>query len=146
VTRRTLDRVFAELKAQRVALEGMLLKPNMVISGKQCPEQASVEQVAEATLRCFYRCVPAAIPGINFLSGGQDAELATRHLDAMNRRGPHPWVVSFSYSRALQAPALELWAGQPENVPAAQQALLKRARNNGAATRGQYSTEMEEAA
>lgn len=145
VTGRTLDKVFAELKAQRVCLDYMLLKPNMVISGKQCPEQATVEQVAEATLRCFYRSVPAAVPGIVFLSGGQDEVLATRHLDVMNRRGPHPWTVSFSYSRALQGPALKFWAGKPENVCEAQQALLKRARANGAATRGEYSADMEEA-
>lgn len=146
VTERTLNQVFAELKAQNVLLEGMVLKPNMVISGKSCPDQASVEQVAEATLRCFYRCVPAAVPGIVFLSGGQDAELATAHLDAMNRCGPHPWTVSFSYSRALQAPALTTWAGQADNVPAAQKALLQRARNNGAAARGEYSKDMESAA
>ena len=146
VTDRVLDAVFAELKAQNVMLEGMLLKPNMVIAGKQCPQQAGVEQVAEATLRCLKRRVPAAVPGIVFLSGGQSDELATAHLDAMNRKGPHPWKLSFSYGRALQAPALAAWAGKDDNIPAAQQAYLKRARNNGAAARGEYSADMEQAA
>jgi len=146
VTDRVLDAVFTELKKQNVMLEGMLLKPNMVISGKQCPQQAGVEQVAEATLRCLNRRVPSAVPGIVFLSGGQSDELATAHLDAMNRMGPQPWKLSFSYGRALQAPALDAWRGKPENVEAAQQAYLKRARNNGAAARGEYSADMEEAA
>ncbi|MBS63033.1 class I fructose-bisphosphate aldolase [Salinisphaera sp.] len=146
VTDRVLDAVFAELKAQNVMLEGMLLKPNMVIAGKQCPQQAGVEQVAQATLRCLKRRVPAAVPGIVFLSGGQSDELATAHLDAMNRMGPQPWKLSFSYGRALQAPALAAWGGKDENIAAAQKAYLKRARNNGAAARGEYSADMEEAA
>lgn len=146
VTGRVLEAVFSELHAHQVYPEGMLLKPNMVISGKKCPEQAGVEEVAEATVRCLSRYVPAAVPGIVFLSGGQSAELATEHLNAMNRRGPHPWALSFSYGRALQGPALETWAGKPENVPAAQQAFAHRARLNSAATKGEYSTEQEKAA
>lgn len=146
VTDRVLDAVFAELKTQKVMLEGMLLKPNMVISGKQCPHQAGVEEVAQATLRCLKRRVPPAVPGIVFLSGGQSNELATAHLDAINRHGPQPWTLSFSYGRALQAPALDAWRGKPENVEAAQQAYLKRARNNAAAARGEYSADMEKAA
>src|SRR5699024_12700531 len=110
------------------------------------PEQASVEDVAEATLRCLNRRVPAAVPGIVFLSGGQSDEVATAHLDAMNRRGPQPWTLSFSYGRALQAPALASWQGQADNVSAAQAAYYKRAKCNGAATRGEYSQDMESAA
>jgi len=146
VTDAVLDAVFAELKQQNVMLEGMLLKPNMVIAGKSCPDQAGVEQVAETTLRCLKRRVPAAVPGIVFLSGGQSDELATAHLDAMNKRGPQPWKLSFSYGRALQAPALAAWRGDADNIPAAQQAYYKRARNNGAATLGEYSPDMEDAA
>lgn len=146
VTAATLARVFAELDAQGVFLEGMLLKPNMVISGKECPEQAGVEQVAEATLRCLKRYVPAAVPGIVFLSGGQSDEVATAHLDAMNRIGGAPWRLSFSYGRALQAPALKAWGGSAEKIAAAQQAYYLRAKCNGAATRGEYSTAMESAA
>lgn len=146
VTDRVLEAVFAELKAQHVLLEGMLLKPNMVISGKACPQQAGVEQVAQATTRCLKRRVPAAVPGIVFLSGGQSDELATAHLDAMNKQGPYPWRLSFSYGRALQAPALAAWRGKQENVEAAKQAYFKRARNNSAAARGEYSADMEDAA
>ncbi len=146
VSGRVLDALFAELEHQRVRCEELLLKPNMVLAGKGCSEQADVEQVAEATLRCFRRFVPAAVPGIVFLSGGQDAERATAHLNAMNRRGPHPWKISFSFSRALQAPALETWRGERANVSAAQRALYKRARNNAAAVRGEYDTGMEDAA
>ena len=146
VTDAVLDAVFVELKKQNVLLEGMLLKPNMVISGKQCPQQAGVEEVASATLRCLNRRVPSAVPGIVFLSGGQSDELATAHLDAMNRMGPQPWALSFSYGRALQAPALQAWRGQADNIPAAQQAFLKRARNNGAAAKGEYNADMENAA
>src|SRR5699024_1455774 len=146
VTNTVLDQVFAELKRQQVMLEGMLLKPNMVIAGKKCPQQAGVEEVAQATLRCLNRRVPAAVPGIVFLSGGQSDELATAHLDAMNRRGPQPWVLSFSYGRALQAPALAAWRGLADNVAAAQAAYYKRAKCNGAAARGEYSTAMEDAA
>lgn len=146
VTDRVLDSVFSELKLQRVLLEGMLLKPNMVIAGKKCPQQAGIEEVAEATLRCLGRRVPAAVPGIVFLSGGQSDEDATAHLDAMNRRGPQPWPLSFSYGRALQAPALAAWQGSADNIAAAQAAYYKRARCNGAATRGEYSRSMEDAA
>lgn len=146
VTDRVLDAVFTELKMQQVMLEGMLLKPNMVISGKQCPDQASVAQVAQATLRCLRRRVPAAVTGIVFLSGGQSDALATAHLNALNCMGPQPWKLSFSYGRALQAPALDAWRGKPENVEAAQQAYLKRARNNSAAARGEYSADMEQVA
>ncbi len=146
VTSAALERVFAELNAQGVALEGMLLKPNMVVSGSECGEQADVATVARMTVDCLRRYVPAAVPGILFLSGGQSDELATAHLDAMNRLGPHPWALSFSYGRALQAAALKAWGGQPENIAAGQQAFLHRARCNHAASRGEYAAEMEQAA
>jgi fructose-bisphosphate aldolase class I len=134
VTDRMQQKVFAELRAQRVTLEGMLLKCNMVLSGTEWPQQATVDDVADATLRCLRRNVPAAVPGIVFLSGGQSAELATEHLAAINhRRGNAPWELSFSYGRALQDPALKAWAGQSENVAAAEAALLDRARANHAA-------------
>ncbi|RJS95347.1 class I fructose-bisphosphate aldolase [Salinisphaera sp. Q1T1-3] len=146
VTGRVLKAVFDALNTQQVMLEGMLLKPNMIIAGKKSARQADVDAVAEATLRCLKRYVPASVPGIVFLSGGQSDELATAHLDAMNKRGPHPWKLSFSYGRALQAPALAAWRGEPENVPAAQAAYLKRARNNGAAAAGRYESTMENVA
>ena len=146
VTGRVLTKVFAALNAQNVLLEGMLLKPNMVIAGKKSQKQAGVDEVADATLRCLRRHVPAAVPGIVFLSGGQSDELATAHLNAMNQRGEQPWGLSFSYGRALQAPALAAWQGKPENVEAAQKAYHKRAKNNGAAARGRYSSDMESAA
>jgi fructose-bisphosphate aldolase class I len=146
VTGVVLHAVFHALFEQRVALEGMLLKPNMVIAGKECARQASVEEVATATLRCLRRHVPAAVPGIVFLSGGQNARLATAHLNAINRLpGPKPWKVSFSYGRALQDPALEAWYGRDENLAAGQKALYRRARSNGAASVGKYTDEMEEA-
>lgn len=145
-TERTLAHVFAELDRQGVLLEGMLLKPNMVISGTECATQANADEVARATLRCMKRHVPAAVPGIVFLSGGQSDEVATANLDAMNRIGAAPWRLSFSYGRALQAPALKAWRGEPENVRAAQQAYYLRARCNGAATRGEYDPDMEKAA
>jgi fructose-bisphosphate aldolase, class I len=146
VTGVVLHAVFHALFEQRVALEGMLLKPNMVIAGKECARQASVEEVATATLRCLRRHVPAAVPGIVFLSGGQNARLATAHLNAINRLpGPKPWKVSFSYGRALQDPALEAWHGRDENLAAGQKALYRRARSNGAASVGKYTDEMEEA-
>jgi fructose-bisphosphate aldolase class I len=138
--------VFTELHDQRVQLEGMLLKPNMVLSGYDCPQQASVDEVAEQTLRCLRHNVPAAVPGIVFLSGGQTDEAATAHLDAINRHGPQPWELSFSYGRALQAPAQKAWAGKTENVAAGQSAYLKRARLNGAARSGAYDPAMEQAA
>jgi fructose-bisphosphate aldolase class I len=143
VTSRTLHAVFTELRDQRVHPEGMLLKPNMVLSGYGNPDQASHEQVAEETIRCFKRHVPAAVPGIVFLSGGQSDEDATANLNAMNALGPHPWQLSFSYGRALQAPALKAWEGKPENVEAAQRAYYHRAKLNGAARTGVYAPEME---
>jgi fructose-bisphosphate aldolase, class I len=145
-TGRVLQAVYTELHDQRVELRGTLLKPNMVLSGYEAPQRAGFDEVAEATLECLYRHVPAAVPGIVFLSGGQTDEDATAHLNAMNQRGPHPWELSFSYGRALQAPALKAWRGQAENMEAAQQAYLHRARLNGAARSGGYSAEMEELA
>ncbi|MGA9395519.1 MAG: class I fructose-bisphosphate aldolase [Azonexus sp.] len=145
VTAQVLEAVFAELDAHRVVFEGMLLKPNMVIAGKKCPRQASVQEVAEATIRCLRRYVPAAVPGIVFLSGGQSAEEATDHLNAMNAMGRHPWEVSFSYGRALQAPVLAAWQGQESNTAAAQKALLTRCRLNGLARDGKYDRSMESA-
>jgi len=145
VTEATLAAVYHALHGQRVVLEGTLLKPNMVLSGAACPKQAGVMEVAEATVRCFRRTVPTAVPGIVFLSGGQSAELATEHLDAMNRVGPHPWELSFSYGRALQAPPLEAWRGHDENVQAAQKAFYIRSKLNGAARYGKYTREMESA-
>ena len=135
--------VFAALADQDVHLEGILLKPNMVISGTTCPTQAGVEEVAEATVRCLKRTVPGAVPGIVFLSGGQSDELATAHLNAMNALGAAPWELSFSYGRALQAPALKAWAGDNANRPAAAAAFMHRARCNGAARSGSYSDAME---
>ena len=146
VTARTLHAVFTELRDQRVHFEQMLLKPNMVLSGYDASEQASDDEIAEQTLRCFYRHVPAAVPGIVFLSGGQSDEDATRRLSVMNALGPHPWELSFSYGRALQAPALKAWCGQPEGVGAAQQAYYHRAKMNSAARSGSYTPEMENTA
>ena len=143
VTSRTLHAVFTELRDQRVQPEGMLLKPNMVLSGYECPEQASHEEVAAETIRCFRRHVPAAVPGIVFLSGGQSDEDATVNLNAINAIGPHPWSVSFSYGRALQAPALKAWGGKEENVEAGQRAYYHRAKMNSAAQTGMYAPEME---
>ena len=140
VTEEALRTVFGELAQQDVLLEGMLLKPNMVISGAVCPEQADVQEVAERTLQCLLRAVPAAMPGIVFLSGGQSDEVATRHLDAMNKLpAVKPWKLSFSYGRALQAAPLKAWGGKVENAAAAQAALLARAKANGAATLGRYA-------
>ncbi len=143
VTSAVLETVFAELDAHRVAFEGMLLKPNMIIPGKKCPQQASAQEVAEATIRCMKRYVPAAVPGIVFLSGGQSAEEATDNLNAMNAMGAHPWQVSFSYGRALQAPVLAAWKGIEGNAAAAQRALQKRCRLNGLARDGAYARSME---
>ena len=149
-TRRTLHKVFDELYHQRVDLKGILLKPNMVISGKGAAEQATAEEVAQWTIRCFRETVPAAVPGIVFLSGGQSDEQASENLNAINSlspsMGPQPWVLSFSYGRALQAPALKAWAGLPENVEAGQSFLALRARCNSAAVAGRYSASMEELA
>jgi fructose-bisphosphate aldolase class I len=143
-TTRTLRRVFAALAEQRVPLEKILLKPNMVLSGNECPQQAGPGEVARATVDCFRRCVPAAVPGIVFLSGGQSDVQATANLNAMNALGESlPWELSFSYGRALQAPALTAWMGSAANVGKAQQAYFLRARLNGAARKGTYSAAME---
>ena len=143
VTQRVLNKVFQELRIQRVALEGMILKPNMVISGKKAAKQASVDEVAEKTIRVLKHCVPAAVPGIAFLSGGQSDEDATAHLDAMNRIGGVPWKLTFSYGRALQAAPQHAWAGKSENVPAGQQAFSHRARMNSLAAKGEWKTDLE---
>jgi fructose-bisphosphate aldolase class I len=145
VTEQVLRTVFSQLYAQRVLLEGLILKPNMVLPGLACPRQETAEQVADATVECLLRAVPAAIPGIAFLSGGQSAELASARLNAMNVRfkSRMPWALAFSFSRAIQQPALEIWKGNPANGLAAQQALLKRARCNLAARRGDYNPSME---
>jgi fructose-bisphosphate aldolase class I len=142
-TGRVLQAVYTELHDQRIDYAGTLLKPNMVLSGYSAQNRASVEEVADATLACFYEHVPAAVPGIVFLSGGQTDEDATAHLNAMNAKGPHPWQLSFSYGRALQAPALKAWSGKPENVEAGQRAYYHRAKMNGAARTGMYAPEME---
>jgi fructose-bisphosphate aldolase class I len=141
-----LDHLFRSLRDQRVVPETMLLKPNMVLSGAKCPRQAGAEEVAEATLHCLRRSVPAAVPGVMFLSGGQSPERATQHLNAMNTMpGPRPWALSFSFARALQAPAMDAWRGSPAAVAAAQQAFLHRARLISAAREGRYTPEMEQA-
>src|ERR1700710_2468395 len=144
VTQRVLNKVFQELRIQRVALEGMILKPNMVISGKKCPKQASVEEVAEKTIRLLKSCVPAAVPGIAFLSGGQSDEDATAHLNAMNRIGGLPWKLTFSYGRALQAAPQQAWAGKAENVAAGQQAFTHRAMMNSLASKGEWQADLEQ--
>jgi len=140
VTEEVLHAVFDQLHGQRVLLEGMLLKPNMVLPGADCAEQGSIDEVADATVGCLLRAVPAAVPGIAFLSGGQSAELASARLNAMNRRvsSRAPWALAFSYARAIQQSALDAWRGQAGNVPAAQQALFHRADCNRAARRGEY--------
>jgi fructose-bisphosphate aldolase class I len=143
VTVRTQKAVFDELFAQRVAYEGMILKPNMVISGKKCPVQAPPEEVAEQTLRCLYTTVPPAVPGIAFLSGGQSSEQAVLHLDLMNKQGPHPWQLSFSYGRALQDEALRTWKGASDNVAEAQKVFTHRSKLTSAAREGGYSRDME---
>jgi fructose-bisphosphate aldolase class I len=142
-TGRVLLAVYQELHDQRLELRGTLLKPNMVLSGYSAPSRAGVDEVADATLEVLYKHVPAAVPGIVFLSGGQTDEDATAHLNAMNARGPHPWELSFSYGRALQAPALKAWVGEEANVQAAQDAFAHRARMNGLARNGEYSPELE---
>jgi fructose-bisphosphate aldolase class I len=143
VTTWVLKETFQELFLNRVALEGMVLKPNMAVPGKKSPKQASVEEVAEKTVRVLKECVPAAVPGIAFLSGGQSDEEATAHLDAINKLSPLPWRVTFSYGRALQAAPQKVWAGKPENVAAAQRAFNHRARMNGLATLGQWKADLE---
>ena len=146
VTGRVLNKVFRELSAQRVALEGMILKPNMVVSGKKNPKQASVEEVAAKTIRLLKACVPAAVPGIAFLSGGQSDEEATAHLNAMHRLGPLPWPLTFSYGRALQAAPQKAWSGKAENVSAGQRAFSHRARMNGLASKGEWESSLEKKA
>jgi len=146
VTTEVLSLVYAELTAHRVGLEGTLLKPNMIVSGKGCPAQAGASQVAEATVRALSRVVPPAVPGIVFLSGGQTPRQATENLSAMNAMGKHPWELSFSYGRALQDPVLKAWKGKATNVQAAKEAFLRRSKLNGAARYGKYSPSMEEAA
>ena len=146
VTSAVLDALYEALFLQRVRLDGTLLKPNMVLSGYSCSQQASVEEVAEASVRCFRATVPAAVPGIVFLSGGQSDELATAHLNAMNQLGSLPWELSFSYGRALQAPALKAWKGEVANVDAGRNAFFHRAKLNSAARSGSYTADMEKAA
>jgi fructose-bisphosphate aldolase class I len=146
VTNAALEAVFAELASHKVALEGIVLKPNMVISGTEASNRAGPQEVAEATLRSLKAHVPAEVPGIAFLSGGQTAEEATEHLGLMNQIGDLPWELSFSYGRALQAPVLDAWLGKEENFGAGQEALFKRAKLNSLAHLGQYEVAMENAA
>jgi fructose-bisphosphate aldolase class I len=147
VTEFTLRTLFSQLYEHRIALEGVILKPNMVVPGKKAARQASPEEVAQKTIQCLRRAVPAAIPGIVFLSGGQSDEEATANLNAMNASGQNPpWTLSFSYGRALQAAPLQAWRGEVERVPAAQQAFLHRARMNGIAQRGEWNAALENAA
>ncbi|MFL6819916.1 MAG: class I fructose-bisphosphate aldolase [Bradyrhizobium sp.] len=146
VTQRVLNKTFQELRVQRVALEGMILKPNMAIAGKKSSKQASIEEVAEKTVRMLKACVPAAVPGIAFLSGGQSDEQATAHLDAMNRIGGLPWQLTFSYGRALQAAPQKAWSGKGENIAAGQRAFAHRARMNSLATKGEWKPDLEKKA
>jgi len=146
LTEWVLKTVYEELYYARVRLEGTVLKPNMVVPGKKCPKRASVDEVAEKIVRMLKACVPAAVPGIAFLSGGQSDEEATAHLDAINRIGGLPWRLTFSYGRALQAAPQKAWAGKPENVAAAQRAFSHRARMNGLATLGQWKSDLEKKA
>jgi fructose-bisphosphate aldolase class I len=143
VSMRVLNKTFQELRVQRVALEGMILKPNMAISGKKCAKQSSVEEVAEKTIRLLKSCVPAAVPGIAFLSGGQSDTDATAHLDAMNRIGGLPWRLTFSYGRALQAAPQKAWSGKAENAAAGQRAFTHRARMNSLASIGEWQADLE---
>lgn len=147
VTEEVLHAVFKQMYTQQVMLEGMILKPNMVLPGLACATQETPDEVADATVRCMLRAVPAAVPGIAFLSGGQTAELASARLNAMNARFKSrlPWALAFSFARALQQPAMEIWRGDDANVPAAQQALYRRAKCNQAARRGEYDAAMEKA-
>jgi fructose-bisphosphate aldolase class I len=146
LTQRVLNKTFQELRIQRIALEGMVLKPNMVVPGKKSAKQASVEEIAEKTVRLLKNCVPAAVPGIAFLSGGQSDEEATAHLDAMNRIGGLPWRLTFSYGRALQAAPQKAWSGKAENVAAGQRAFTHRARMNSLATSGEWKADLEKKA
>lgn len=141
-----LKTVFQELYYARVQLEGMVLKPNMVIAGKKSPHHASVEEVSDKTVQLLKNCVPSAVPGVAFLSGGQSDEEATAHLDAMNKIGGVPWKLTFSYGRALQAAPQKAWSGKRENIRAAQQAFAHRARMNGLATLGQWKADLEKRA
>lgn len=145
VTESVLHTVFDELQKQRVVTEGIILKPNMVLPGADCTDQSTLEQIAENTVKCLLRTVPASVPGIAFLSGGQSSQLATARLNAMNNhyKSKMPWALSFSFSRALQYPALEIWSGKEENIEKAQKALYLRAKLNAAACRGAYHSEME---
>jgi fructose-bisphosphate aldolase, class I len=146
VTEWVLKTVFEQLYYQKVALEGMVLKPNMAIAGKKCPQQASVEEVAEKTVKLLRACVPPAVPGIAFLSGGQSDEAATAHLDAMNKIGGLPWKLTYSYGRALQAAPQKAWSGKAENVAAGQRAFTHRAMMNGLASLGQWKRDLEKKA
>jgi fructose-bisphosphate aldolase class I len=145
VTEEVLRTVFHQLYTQRVTVEGLILKPNMVLPGSTCPKQEAVEEVADVTVRCLLRSVPAAVPSIAFLSRGQSAELASARLNAMNVRFQSrlPWALAFSFARAIQQPALEMWQGTEANVKAAQQALFHRAKCNQTARRGEYTAAME---
>jgi fructose-bisphosphate aldolase class I len=144
VTQHVLNKTFRELRIQRVALEGMILKPNMVVSGKKSAKQAPVEEVAEKTIRLLKACVPAAVPGIAFLSGGQSDEDASAHLNAMNRIGGLPWRLTFSYGRALQAAPQKAWSGKAENTASGQRAFSHRARMNSLASQGEWKAELEQ--
>jgi fructose-bisphosphate aldolase class I len=146
VTQWALKVQFEELYHQRVALEGMVLKPNMAISGKKCPKRAGAEEVAEKTVKMLKHCVPASVPGIAFLSGGQSDEEATAHLDTMNKLGDLPWNLTFSYGRALQAAPQKAWSGKSENVAAGQRAFAHRAHMNGLASLGQWKQDLEKKA
>lgn len=147
VTTQTLRMVFTQLASQRVLLEGMILKPNMVVPGLECPKQNSVDEVADATITCFRRTVPAAVPGIAFLSGGQSSELASERLNAMNvkYKSRVPWAMAYSFARAIQQPGMSIWSGDPANIEAAQKSLAHRAKCNREARRGEYSAALEEA-
>lgn len=146
VTEKVLYAVFHQLEKAKVLFEGMILKPNMVLPGLKCPKQETSDVIAKATINCFYRSVPAAVPGIAFLSGGQESKLASERLNAMNSifKGKLPWAVAFSFSRALQEPALGIWSGKEANVKAAQKALYHRAKCNSAARRGEYNQSLED--
>ena len=143
VTEWVLKETFQQLYYMNVKLEGIILKPNMIVPGKKCPKQASVDEVAEKTIKCLKACVPAAVPGIAYLSGGQSDEQATAHLSRMNQIGGFPWQMTFSYGRALQAAPQKAWAGKAENVAAAQRAFLHRARMNGLASKGEWNEVLE---
>jgi fructose-bisphosphate aldolase class I len=146
VTERTLKEVFAQLKLAKVKLEGIVLKPNMVIAGQKCARQASAQEVAEKTVKVLKAVVPASVPGIAFLSGGQSDEQATENLSLMNQIGGLPWKLTFSYGRALQAAALKAWAGKAENLAAAQKAFQHRAAMNGLAAAGKWKADLEKKA